>query len=171
MLNAAGALFRSKDLLVPLALVTVAAKLLAWLAAAPIFGTLLTPSFPLRLLNLSFGISLSFLLEVALAVSYASFARCGQTPSSHGGPPFAQTCSMRTTCASRAASRASTSTSGLQRFIFSSGTESFAWWRSMPSRPILERRLLSADSSAIASQPSPRRSLHITNTPATSAAT
>lgn len=73
MPNAAGTLFRSKDLLVPLALVTVAAKLLAWLAAAPIFGAWLTPSFPLRLLNLSFGISLSFLLQVALAVAYATW--------------------------------------------------------------------------------------------------
>jgi len=73
MPSAAGTLFRSKDLLVPLALVTVAGKLLAWLAAAPGFSAVLTPSFPLRLLNLSFGISLSFLLHIALAVAYATW--------------------------------------------------------------------------------------------------
>ncbi len=73
MPNAAGTLVRSKDLLVPLALVTVAGKVLTWLAAAPGFSAVLTPSFPLRLLNLSFGISLSFLLHMALAVAYATW--------------------------------------------------------------------------------------------------
>ena len=73
MPHAVGALFRNKDLLVLLALVTVVGRVLEWLAAAPILGALLTPSFPLRLLNLSFGISLSFLLRVALAVAYATW--------------------------------------------------------------------------------------------------
>ncbi len=70
---AAGILFRNKDLLVPLALVTIAGRVLGWLTAAPILGALLRPSFPLHLLNLSFGVSLGFLLRIALAVAYASW--------------------------------------------------------------------------------------------------
>ena len=42
----------------------VVGKLLAWLAAAPGFGALLTPSIPLHLLNLSFGLSMSLLLHI-----------------------------------------------------------------------------------------------------------
>src|SRR6185295_18544842 len=41
MPRAAGALLGNKDLLVPLALVTVAAKVLEWLTAVPIVGALL----------------------------------------------------------------------------------------------------------------------------------
>ena len=70
---AAGTLFGNKDLLVPLALVTVASKLLGWLAAAPGFSALLAPTFPLHLLSLSFGVSLSFLLQIALGVAYATW--------------------------------------------------------------------------------------------------
>jgi hypothetical protein len=73
MPNAAGTLVRNKDLLVPLALVTAAGRLLEWLAAAPILSALLTPAFPLHLLNLSIGISLNFLIRIALAVAYATW--------------------------------------------------------------------------------------------------
>lgn len=73
MPRAAGTLFRNQDLLVPLALVTVADRLLGWLAAVPILGALLSPTLPLHLLNLSFGLSVSFLLRIALAVAYAAW--------------------------------------------------------------------------------------------------
>jgi hypothetical protein len=73
MPGAAGTLLRNKDLLVPLALVTFAGRLLEWLAAAPVLGALLNPSFPLHFLNLSFALSLNFLLRIALAVAYAAW--------------------------------------------------------------------------------------------------
>ena len=73
MPRAAGAMARGLDLLVPLALLTVASKLLHWLAALPILGAVLSPSFPFRLFTLSFSISLQFLIGVALAVAYAAW--------------------------------------------------------------------------------------------------
>jgi len=73
MPGAAGTLLRNKNLLVLLALVTVAGRLLEWLAAAPVLGALLRPSFPLHFLNLSFALSLHFLLRIALAVAYATW--------------------------------------------------------------------------------------------------
>jgi uncharacterized membrane protein len=87
MPEAAGAVFRNKDLLVPLALVLVLGKILSWLSAAPVLGALLNPSLPLHLFSLSLSLSLGFLLQIALAVAYAAwmtaalwtFARTGQT--------------------------------------------------------------------------------------------
>lgn len=87
MPEAAGAVFRNKGLLVPLALVLVLGKILSWLSAAPVLGELLNPSLPLHLFNLSLSLSLGFLLQIALAVAYAAwmtealwaFARTGQT--------------------------------------------------------------------------------------------
>ena len=73
MPGAAGTLFQNKDLLVPLALVVIASNVLGWLSAAPLLGMLLRPSFPLHLFNLSFALSLSFLLHIALAVAYATW--------------------------------------------------------------------------------------------------
>jgi hypothetical protein len=70
---AAGTLVRHRDLLVPLALVTVAGNLIEWLSAAPLLGALLNPSLPLHLLNLSFALSLGFLLQIALGVAYATW--------------------------------------------------------------------------------------------------
>jgi hypothetical protein len=73
MPGAAGTLLRNKDLLVLLALVTVVGRFLEWLAAAPVLGALLSPSFPLHFLNLSFALSLHFLLRIALAMAYATW--------------------------------------------------------------------------------------------------
>jgi hypothetical protein len=73
MPHAVNALVRRVDLLSPLALLTVASKLLLWLAALPVLGAVLSPSFPLRFFSLSFAISLQFLLSVALAVAYAAW--------------------------------------------------------------------------------------------------
>lgn len=73
MPRALGALARGLDLLVPLGLLTAAGKLLYWLAALPVLGAVLSPSFPLRFFSLSFAISLQFLLGVALAVAYAAW--------------------------------------------------------------------------------------------------
>ena len=73
MPSAAGSLIRHNVLLVPLALVTVVFKLLEWLSAAPLLGALLNPSWPLHVLNLSFGLSLGFLLQIALGVAYATW--------------------------------------------------------------------------------------------------
>ena len=74
MPGALGALVRRTDLLVPLALATVAGHLLDWLSAAPVVGALLCPAMPVRLLNLSFSLSLGFLLRIALGVVYAAWA-------------------------------------------------------------------------------------------------
>jgi len=59
---------------VPLALVTVAGKVLTWLTSAPFLGALITSSLPLRFLGLSLSLSLSFLVNVVLAVAYATWA-------------------------------------------------------------------------------------------------
>jgi hypothetical protein len=71
--KATGTLFRHKDLLVLLALVAVAGKLVTWLSALPFPGALLSPSFSLSLFNLSLGLSLSVLLHIALTVAYATW--------------------------------------------------------------------------------------------------
>jgi hypothetical protein len=73
MPQAAGTLLGNKDVLVPLALVTVAGKALGWLAAAPLLGALISSSMPLRFLGLSLGLSVSFLIHIALAVAYATW--------------------------------------------------------------------------------------------------
>jgi hypothetical protein len=73
MPRAASTLLSNKDLLMPLALVVFVGKLLGWLSAAPLLGALLKPSLPLHLFNLSVGLSLSFLLHIALAVAYATW--------------------------------------------------------------------------------------------------
>jgi hypothetical protein len=89
MPNAAGTLLRGKDLLIPLVLLTVAGRLLAWLAAVPGLSGLLTPSFPLKLLSLSFGISLHFLINIALGVAYAAWVTGGVLElarGNHGDP-------------------------------------------------------------------------------------
>lgn len=77
MPEAAGAVFRNKDLLVPLALVLVLGKILTWLSAAPVLGALLNPSLPLHLFNLSLSLSLGFLLQIALTVAYAAWMTAG----------------------------------------------------------------------------------------------
>ncbi len=73
MPGAASALAGNKDLLVPLALLVIAARLIGWLSAAPVLGALLLPSLPLRVFSLSFGISLSLVLHIVLAVAYATW--------------------------------------------------------------------------------------------------
>jgi len=73
MRGASGTLLRNRDLLVPLALVMVAGKLITWLGAAPGLSALLKPSVPLHLFNIGLAVSLSFVLQVALAVAYATW--------------------------------------------------------------------------------------------------
>ena len=73
MPQAAGALLRNANMLVPLALVTVVGKVLGWLAAAPFLGGLMTSALPLRFLSLSLSLSVSFLVNVALGVAYATW--------------------------------------------------------------------------------------------------
>jgi hypothetical protein len=73
MPRTAGALLMNSDLLVPVILMVVAGKLIGWLAAAPVLTLLLTPSLSLNLLGLQIGLSLSFLLHVALAVVHATW--------------------------------------------------------------------------------------------------
>jgi hypothetical protein len=64
---------RHLDLLLPLGLYVVAGALLDGLAAIPILSSLLTPSWPLTILSLSFSLSLIFVLRIALAVLYAGW--------------------------------------------------------------------------------------------------
>jgi hypothetical protein len=73
MPRAASALVGSADILIPLALVVIAGKVIGWLTVAPLFGSLLSPSLPLHWLSLSFRLSLSFVINVALAVAYAAW--------------------------------------------------------------------------------------------------
>lgn len=81
------AVLSNSDLLVPMVLAMVAGKLIGWLAAAPVLGLLLTPSWSLNLFGLHLGLSLAFLLHAALAVAYATwmtgtlleFARTGNS--------------------------------------------------------------------------------------------
>lgn len=73
MPRAVSLLARRLDLLIPLALVILAGRLLGWLAGLPILGALLSPSLPLRLSSLSFSFSLHFVLSIALAVAYATW--------------------------------------------------------------------------------------------------
>ena len=73
MPRAADELSRNADLLVPLALVTVAGKVFGWLAAVPFLGGLLTGALPLHLLSLSLGLSASFVVNIALGVAYATW--------------------------------------------------------------------------------------------------
>jgi hypothetical protein len=73
MPEATRTLLRHKNLLVPLALALVVGKLISWLSAAPGLGALLNSSWPLPLFNLSWAISLSVLLHLAVAVAYATW--------------------------------------------------------------------------------------------------
>ena len=73
MPKAIGTLFGHLNLLVPLALVVVANKLLDWLCAAPVLGAVLNPSLPLHLFTFSFGLSVGFLVRIALAAGYATW--------------------------------------------------------------------------------------------------
>jgi hypothetical protein len=70
---ATGRLRRHMDLLLPFGLYTVAEALLEGLAAIPVISSLLTPSWSLKILSLSFSLSLVFLLGIALAVLYAGW--------------------------------------------------------------------------------------------------
>ncbi|HEX5218897.1 MAG TPA: hypothetical protein VFZ59_04970 [Verrucomicrobiae bacterium] len=73
MPEAAGALLRNKDLLLPFALTLVVGKLLEWISAAQFLGTTLKSSLPLRFISVSFPISLMFVLHIALAIAYATW--------------------------------------------------------------------------------------------------
>lgn len=73
MPRAAGTLLRNADLLLTLALMVVAGKLLDWLSAAPVLGMLLKPTLPLHIFSLGFSLSLSFLLHSVIAVAYATW--------------------------------------------------------------------------------------------------
>lgn len=73
MPRATPTLLHNRDLLVPLLLLVVANKVLKWLTAAPLFGAFLQPALPLNPFKLNFGFSLSFLLQIGLAVAYANW--------------------------------------------------------------------------------------------------
>ncbi|MBI2925560.1 MAG: hypothetical protein HYY24_07640 [Verrucomicrobia bacterium] len=71
---AAGAmLWRNKDLLVPLGLLTLTHQALAWLTLLPPLARLLVPAWSLSLWNLQFSLSVSFLLGMAVNVAYAAW--------------------------------------------------------------------------------------------------
>ncbi len=70
---ATGRLRRHMDLLLPFGLYVIAQALLGGLAAIPIVSSLLTPSWSLKILSLSFSLSLIFVLQIALAVVYAAW--------------------------------------------------------------------------------------------------
>jgi hypothetical protein len=86
MPQAVGALWKYKDLLLPLALLMAALQLVEWLVALPLLGSLLTPSKSIHLFQLSFGLSLGSVVTIGLFVAYATwmtgvliaFARTGQ---------------------------------------------------------------------------------------------
>lgn len=64
---------RSPDLLVPLGLYLTAEFLWSLLLAIPIVSALFSPAWNLRILAFSLSLSLNFLMEVALAVTYAGW--------------------------------------------------------------------------------------------------
>ncbi len=71
---AAGAtLWRNKDLLIPLGLLTLTHQVLAWLTLVPPLGRLLVPSRSLSLWPFQFSLSFSFLLGMAVNVVYAAW--------------------------------------------------------------------------------------------------
>ena len=73
MRHAVSTLVRNMDLLIPLELFVLAGRLLNSLTMVPGLATLLTPSFTLKIVGISFAISVYFLLSVALAVAYATW--------------------------------------------------------------------------------------------------
>ena len=86
MPRAANTLARNPDLLVPLGLLLLVQEALALTLRLPLLGTALGASHALTLLNLSFTLSLHWLLNLALAAAYATwvtaailnFVRTGQ---------------------------------------------------------------------------------------------
>ena len=72
----AGTLVRTPDLLLPLALLIIASHLLDWLSDPHVLGVLLNPGLPIRLWTLSLGLSVGFLLRMALDVAYATWMTC-----------------------------------------------------------------------------------------------
>lgn len=87
MPRAAGTLTRNLDLLVPLGLLLLAQEVLALLLKLPLLGTVFAASHPVKLLNLSFVLSLHWFMNLVLAVTYATWVtaailnlvRTGQT--------------------------------------------------------------------------------------------
>ena len=73
MPRATGTLLGNKDLLVPFGLAVVAGKLLGWLGALPVLGTLLKPALPIHFFSIGLSLSVSFVLYIALAAAYASW--------------------------------------------------------------------------------------------------
>ena len=73
MPRAAGTLARNLDLLIPLGLLLLAQEALALLTKLPLLGTVFGASHSLNFLNLSFGLSLHWLVGLALAVAYATW--------------------------------------------------------------------------------------------------
>jgi hypothetical protein len=86
MPKAVGALWRNKDLLLPLALLTTVLQLIEWLTALPALGSLLNASRPVHLFKLSFALSAGSILTIGAFVAYATwmtativaFVRAGQ---------------------------------------------------------------------------------------------
>src|SRR5262245_37754575 len=71
MPRAAGAVVRHTNLLLPLALLTIALKALEWLSVLPVLGSLLTRAWQPHIFSLGLALSLHLALVIALAVGYA----------------------------------------------------------------------------------------------------
>ncbi|MEW6157964.1 MAG: hypothetical protein AB1813_11060 [Verrucomicrobiota bacterium] len=84
-------LLRHFDLLLPLVLLLLGFQLLEWLRRLPGLSEILTPSWPVRLVNMSFTLSLHFFLNIALAVGYATWmtAALWHAVREDEGDPFA----------------------------------------------------------------------------------
>jgi hypothetical protein len=68
-----GRLFRHPDLLVPLGLYVTVDIILGLLAKVPGLAAVLTPAWPAKIFSLGLSLSLSFALQVVLAVLYAGW--------------------------------------------------------------------------------------------------
>ncbi|OAI54375.1 hypothetical protein AYO44_03645 [Planctomycetaceae bacterium SCGC AG-212-F19] len=64
---------RHPDLLVPLGILTLAEAVVGWLTLVPALGALLAPSKQLQFAALSFTVSVSFLIVIALNVAYGAW--------------------------------------------------------------------------------------------------
>lgn len=73
MPRATSKLSRHLDLLLPLGLYITAVELLGFLTTLPVLASVLAPSWSFKILSLSFTLSVAFLLQIALAVTYGGW--------------------------------------------------------------------------------------------------
>jgi len=66
-------MLRQPDILVPLGLYVLATGMLQWFSSLPVLGGILAPSWDLSLFSMSFSVSVSLLLGIALAVGFAAW--------------------------------------------------------------------------------------------------